>query len=64
MHLNFIDRKMKIFSDLRGSVLSPIPKFSNWELQKFYKNVILTKYENADSKTVEMLFKQHQNQND
>ena len=57
-------KKIKTLPDFQVFVLSPIPKTKTWKSGKFYKNALMLKYEYVSLKTVEMLFKRHQTQND
>ena len=55
MYLNFVDSKLGLFRDFLVFVLSPIPKNENLEITERK-----LKYENAVSKTIEIMFKWHQ----
>ena len=57
-------KKVKIVLDFRVFVLSPIPKNENSEITEILQKAITRKYEQVALKTVKMLFKRHQTQND
>ena len=64
MHCSVINQKIKIFCDFRVFVINPIPKNENSEITEIHQKPKILKCEYVTSKTLDMLSKRHQYQND